>query len=116
MGYKIIDRAIMSDGTKIQLEDWRESNTAKYPDLYGYTIAAYPIVQRTSKYNWTQYSETFRLSIPTNNYSGYTADMVKADYEALKRGKKNLEDLAEHFQNGDKDAWLLGMDIKNNDY
>ena len=47
-----------------------------------------------------------------NSYSGYSNDMVKADYKALKRGKKKLEDLAEHFWDGDKDAWLLGMNAE----
>lgn len=46
--YKIIDKAVLSDGTKIQLEDWHENNTTNYPELYGYTIAAYPVAK-----DWT---------------------------------------------------------------
>lgn len=37
--------------------------------------------------------------------------MVKADFEALKSGEKRLEDLSEHFWNGEKDAYILGMNI-----
>jgi len=32
---KIIDSAVLLDGTKIQLEDWHSENTEKYPDLHG---------------------------------------------------------------------------------
>lgn len=39
---KVIERVTMSNGTEIQLEDWRESNTKEYPDLYGLTVGAYP--------------------------------------------------------------------------
>lgn len=39
---KIIDKTVLSDGTKIQLEDWHSENSEKYPDLYGYMIGAYP--------------------------------------------------------------------------
>lgn len=40
---KTIERAIMSDGTTIYLEDWSDKNTEEFPDLYGLTIAAYPV-------------------------------------------------------------------------
>lgn len=30
--YKIIDTAVMSDGTKIQLEDWHSENSEEYGD------------------------------------------------------------------------------------
>ena len=48
MSYKIIDRAIMPDGTEIYLEDWSKSNSQEYPDVHGMTIGAYPIARRTS--------------------------------------------------------------------
>lgn len=47
---KVIDRAVMPDGTKIQLEDWHDENTKEYPDLHGYTIGAYPIAKNTNKW------------------------------------------------------------------
>ena len=47
---KVIERTIMTDGTKIQLEDWFEHNTEQYPDLYGLMIGAYPIAKNTGKY------------------------------------------------------------------
>lgn len=113
MSYKIIDRAIMPDGTEIYLEDWSKSNSQEYPDVHGMTIGAYPIARRTSKGGFIRGGERFRLTIAMNSYSGYSNDMVKADYKALKRGKKKLEDLAEHFWDGDKDAWLLGMNAED---
>ena len=47
---KIIERAIMPDGTNILLEDWSDKNTEQFPDLYGLTIAAYPIAKNTGRY------------------------------------------------------------------
>ena len=34
----VVERAVMPNGTEIQLEDWRENNTKEYPDLYGLII------------------------------------------------------------------------------
>lgn len=94
---KIIDKAILPDGTKIQLEDWHSENSEKYPDLHGYTIGAYPIAKNTSSSGWIRKGETFRLGIARNEYKKYTDDMVLTDYEALKNGTKTLADLREHF-------------------
>ena len=44
--YKIIEKAVMPDGTKIQFEDWRSENTKENPDLYGFQIGAYPIAKK----------------------------------------------------------------------
>lgn len=106
---KVIDRAVTPDGIQIQLEDWHENNTEEYPLLYGYTIAAYPIAKNTSKYGWIRSGSKFRLDISCNNYRNYIDEMVLADYEALKNGTKTLEDLQEHFYNGNKDKYYLGL-------
>ena len=113
---KIIERSVMPDGTKIQLEDWREDNTTEYPNLYGFTIGAYPVAQRTSKNKWVEGGKEFRLSISYNEYASYSNKDVKADYEALKSGSKKLEDLSEHFWDGQKDMWYLGMNVENKGY
>jgi len=94
---KIIEHAVMPNGTEILLEDWRDKNTLEYPDLYGLQISAYPIAKNTGKFRWIKGGKTFRISIPMNQYVGYTNDDVKADFEALKSGEKGLEDLAAHF-------------------
>lgn len=47
-----------------------------------------------------------------NQYTGYTNDNVKEDFEALKSGEKSLEDLAAYFWNGEEDMWYLGMDVE----
>lgn len=80
---KIIDKAVLSDGTKIQLEDWHSENSEKYPDLYGYMIGAYPKAKNTGKWGWVRTGETFRLSIGRNEYAKYTDDMVLADYSSI---------------------------------
>lgn len=106
---KILDKAIIENGVEIQLEDWSGKNTEEYPNLYGLVIAAYPIAKNTSKYGWVRSGERFRLSVGMNKYAGYTNEEVKKDYEALKSGEKKLKDLSEHFENGDKDRFYLGM-------
>lgn len=106
---KIIDSAVLLDGTKIQLEDWHSENTEKYPDLHGYTIGAYPIAKNTSRSGWIRKGETFRLSIAQNKYRNYTDENVLSDYEALKNGDKTLTDLREYFWNTKKDEFYLGL-------
>lgn len=109
---KVIERAVMPNGIEIQLEDWSENNTKKYPDLHGFTIGAYPVAKNTGKYRLIESGDKFRLQISMNQYRGYSNDDVKADFEALKNGEKSLEDLSDHFWNGEKDIWLLGMDVE----
>lgn len=106
---EIIERTVMPNGTEIQLEDWSSHNTLEYPNLYGLTIGAYPTAKNTGKGRWVESGEKFRLTISCNNHSGYSNDDVKADFTALKNGKKHLEDLAVHFWNGKKDMYYLGM-------
>ena len=106
---QIIDKAVMPDGTQIQLEDWYSENTEKYPDLHEYTIGAYPIAKNTGRFSWIRKGEMFRLDISRNEYVKYTNDMVFADYEALKNGTKTLADLRKHFWNREKDAFYLGL-------
>jgi len=112
----ILEKAVMLDGTEIQLEDWSEQNTEKFPNLYGLEIGTYPIAKKTNKYKLVKDGQKFRLSISVNNYSGYTNDNVKADFEALKSGEKKIEDLSKHFWNSEKDMWYLGMNVENKNY
>ncbi len=104
---KVLEKAILENGVHVQLEDWRDKNTAEYPTLYGLTIAAYPIAGRSD--GWIYGGEKFRLEINYNQYVNYTNDMVLADYRALVNAEKSLEDLADHFYYGEKDKWRLGM-------
>ena len=113
---RVIDRAVMLDGTKIQLEDWHEHNTPEFPNLHGYAIAAYPKAKNTERHGWVKTNEIFRLQISRNEYHGYTDDMVLADYEALKNETKVLADLREHFYNAGKDEFYLGLIDKEPEY
>lgn len=106
---KIIRKDTLKNGVKIQLEDWRDHNSAEYPNLYGLCIAAYPIAMNSGKYGMIRAHECFRLQITHNECKGYTNEDVKADYNALVTGDKALEDLAANFYNGEKDMWYLGM-------
>ena len=108
--HKIIDRAVLPDGTEIQLEDWHSKNSKEYPDLHGYTIGAYPIAKNTNRSGWIQGGKRFRLTITRNEYAKYTDDMVLVDYEALKNGTKTLFDLREHFWSGEEDCYALVLE------
>lgn len=104
---KVLERAETINGVAIQLEDWHMENTEAYPNLYGYTIGAYPIAKND---NWIiKKNRTFRLSIPFNSYTGYTDEMVLADYEKLKSGEISLEDLSDRYYNRDKDKYFMGL-------
>ena len=43
--HKIVDKAVMADGTEIQLEDWSDNNTPQHHA--GWLIGAYPIAKET---------------------------------------------------------------------
>lgn len=111
---KILEKTITPNGIEIQLEDWIDRNTEKYSDLYGLAIGAYPIAKNTSKYKWVVRGEKFRLHIAANKFN-YGNNDVQSDFEALKSGEKTLEDLSEHFWNGEKDKYFLGMILLTDD-
>lgn len=54
----------------------------------------------------------FRLQISYNKYANYQNSDVRNDYEMLKSGEKSLEDLADHFSDGDEVKWYFGMDVE----
>lgn len=96
---KILEKATLKDGTKIQLEHWEEYSE--------YIIGAYPIAQKAA--GFITNGKPFRLTIAENEYKHYLAENVKADYKALTEGRKQLADLREYFHNGEKDAYILGL-------
>lgn len=97
---EIIAKAVMPDGTKIQIEDW----TKDYSYITTLSIGAYPIAKHPDKYGLIKANETFRLSLDKweDNYDVFVA------FGALRKGKR-LEDLSAHFHNGKKDMYYLGM-------
>ena len=99
---RIIERGTLLNGVDVRLESWGENNSSLM-------IAAYPMAQRTCGF-WLRGGEIFRLQISSNQYTGYTDEMVRPDYFSLLTGEKSLCDLSEHFWNGERDKWCLGMD------
>lgn len=99
---RVIDDNRLPDGVHVQLESWGKGD-------FSLVIAAYPMAQRTSG-PWIRGGELFRLHIGSNQYTGYTDEMVLDDYHALLSGDKSLYDLSEHFYKGERDKWILGMD------
>ena len=96
---QVLERAKTPNGIDIQIEDWSGE----------LTIGAYPIAKASRTFQ--RAGERFRLTIASNEYSGYTNEQVRADYEMLKTGEKTIEDLAEHFWDSDDDKRLLGMEV-----
>lgn len=103
---KVLERSVMSNGTKVQLEDWRED----YPSVYNtISIAAYPIAKNTGKYKWIQAGDSFRLTISR----GFNSDNeVMGIFKSLVNGTITIEEVADHFWDGDKAKWYLGMDVE----
>lgn len=100
--HKITRRDTMPDGTKIQIEDWKEV----YPDIEKTVmIAAYPIAKSDSI--WIRKGESFRLQISRSFSSDKEVECI---YQGLIDGVIKLEDLAEHYYNGDKDKFYMGME------
>lgn len=95
---KILEKSTTKNGVEIQLEDWDGK----------LSIGAYP--KAKNGIDFIKYGETFHLTISENQYRGYSNDDVKADFEALKSGEKQLEDMAHLFWNGRKDAIILGIE------
>lgn len=95
---KVLEKSVMKNGAEIQLEDW-DGKLA---------IGAYPVAK--NGVGFVKYGETFRLTISENQYIGYSNDDVKEDFEKLKTGEKQLENMANLFWNGKKDAIMLGIE------
>ena len=83
-------KAVMPDGTSIQLEDWADD----YPNTeYAWMIGAYPVAKHTSdRYFGPQKGKPFRVSL------GFAKDNeAVACMEALNRGEKTLVDYADRM-------------------
>lgn len=103
---KVLQMDKMPDGTDIQIEDWRED----YPTTFDtVSIAAYPVAKNTGRYRLVQGGKRFRVSMCRE---WKTNDEVNGVYAKLISGEVNLNALSDHFWNGDKDRWHLGMDVE----
>lgn len=90
---KITSKAIMPNGTHIQLEDWSEN----YKAITGTTLAAYPIAKRSVKsYFMPKEGEKFRASF-------YFKDKKEAReaFSALEQGTSKLSDYIKNLNNPD---------------
>lgn len=101
--HEIVRRDTMPDGTAIQIEDWKQV----YPEVEKtIKIAAYPIAKNSGY--WIRQNERFRLDISR----GFSTDAeVEYIYNGLICGDIALEDLHEHYWNGDKDRYYMGMEV-----
>lgn len=98
---KVLERAKTIEGFDIQVEDWSEN----YPSFIIHDIAIYPIAAKTSKSKWIEGGKTFRLHLSRFN----SIEEVYQTFNDLQTGNKTIADLKEHFWNGEKDCYLLGL-------
>ena len=98
--HKILEKAVMPDGTKIQIEDWTEV----YPNIITLPmIAAYPKSKVDA--TWWRRGETFRLQLDRNFAS---ATEVEETFQRLQYGVVSLEDLEDHYRD-DKARFYMGL-------
>lgn len=90
---KVIKKAQMPDGTKIQIENWMED----YPSVYTtYTIATYPILKQhpPKKHSWLfRKHECIRYELMRNWNSNAE---VEAAFDGLCSGTYSLKDFENH--------------------
>lgn len=97
----ILERAKMPDGTEIQLENWKEV----YPNIFNtLTIGAYPKAKQSR--GWIRKGEPYRLDLAR----GFTSDdIVRETFNCLEHGIITLEELDDHYWNGDRDRFFMGL-------
>lgn len=100
--HQILRRDTMPNGTRIQIEDWKEV----YPTVEKtIKIAAYPTAKNGGY--WISRGDTFRLDISR----GFSTDNeVEYIYNGLISGDVTLEDLAEHYYDTDKAKYYMGLE------
>ena len=101
--YQILRRDTTPNGTKIQIEDWKEL----YPTVEKtIKIAAYPTAKNGGY--WISQGDTFRLDISR----GFSTDSeVEYIYNGLINGAISLEDLAEHYYDSNKAKYYVGLEV-----
>lgn len=91
---KIINKATMPDGTKIQLEDWSNDYPFYAPCAH---IAAYPISkfsrERVKGWEYPKRNHNFRL-----NFYFDTNNSAELAFLSLINGNKGLNDFSEYVQ------------------
>ena len=98
---KVIKKSKMADGTKIQIEDWRED----YSFEKTLEIGVYPKAQNSSKNGYIEKNNEFRLSL--TNFKN--DKQVENTFGQLEKGQIRLGDLSDYFRNGKKDKFYLGL-------
>lgn len=93
---KVLDKGIILDGTKIQIENWKEDYSFME---YGSTLASYPTSKQTLKGSFSpNLGRKFRCEFTFNSY-----EETKEAFEQLLSGNKTLMDYKEFI----KDRELL---------
>ncbi len=98
--HKILERAQMPDGTKIQIEDWSKV----YPGVYDQPfIVAYPKSKQSTV--WWRKGNLFRLELDKNFDS---MKEVIETFQRLLEGLVSLEELGKHYRD-DRARYCMGL-------
>lgn len=98
---KVIKKSQMPDGTKIQIEEWKDN----YTHNNTLTIGTYPIAKNTSTSGYIEKNKTFRLELSNLKDD----EQVESVFNQLEKGSISLEELCDYFYNGHKDKYYLGI-------
>ena len=87
---KVLENAVMPDGTKIQLEEWHENyDFMPYAD----GIAAYPVSKANHKGSFSpKYGERYRAGFHFDS-----TDLAREAFYNLKSGNAVLKDYAKYL-------------------
>ncbi|MBK5077745.1 hypothetical protein IL308_13535 [Lactococcus lactis] len=95
---KIIKKAEMPDGTRIQIEDWNKDYPRFYPTSS--IIGCYPIAKISDK-KWIKSGKTFRLALDFES-----PEETERAFNSLCSGTRNIIDFKNHFEDK-RDIQLL---------
>ena len=100
--HKILRKEVMPNGTKIQIEDWKEVYNEKT-----IWIGAYPKAKRDGRRGYPRKGESFRLTICRDFSSDAEVNLI---FEALIKGELRLEDLGEHYYDTQRAKYYMGFE------
>lgn len=93
---KLLEKGITPDGTKVQIEEWKEDYSFMN---YGSTIGAYPVSQINCTGSFSpKRNQTFRCQFTFNSH-----DEVKEAYTELINGNKTLKGYKNEFSGHEED-------------
>ena len=102
---KVLQKAKMSNGDIIQIEDWSgvykkgevltfgHFRTGKYTNV----IRVNTIAKKTDFHSWVKKGENIQIFIVSHPYDNFTNDDIQKAFTDLQHGKKSIKDYRHHL-------------------